>query len=231
MHNVEYVVMNNPIGYIKSRYSDQLVCRHLLPDKAKLAPRRSDFAGADIICGKEKIDTKYQLNKGFDDFVWFTTGRQYKDGRRLKFKSGSSCCPKTDRFMVFFYAGLEKLKWIDAYAVKILDVLERGLVERDSSICYESVSKNAKYDENGRAYCDILCWAKLSWLRDACPETFKTCTDKKTAESFVKVQRYFNEKIGSSPKTVDKFIECINSFVDNGQTLDIALDNVLAQMH
>lgn len=222
--------MNDPIGYIKSRYSDQLVCRHLLPAKAKLASRHNDFDGTDIICGREKIDTKYQLNKGFDDFVWFVTGRQYKDGRRLKFKTGDSCSPKTDRFMVFFYAGLEKIEWIDAYAAEILDVLERGLAERDHSICYESASKNAKHDENGCMYYDILCNVRLCWLRDACPETFKTCIDKKTAESFVKVQRYFNEKIGSSPKTVDKFIECISSFVDNGQTLDIALDNVLAKM-
>ena len=222
--------MNDPIGYIKSRHFDQLVCRHLLPAEAKLASRRNDFDGTDIICGREKIDTKYQLNKGSDDFVWFAVGRQCKDGERVKFKSGSSCSLKTDRFMVFFYASLEKLEWIDTYAIEILDVLERGLAERDSSICCESVSKNAKHDENGHVYYDILCWAKLSWLRDACPEAFKICTDKKTAESFVKVQRYFNEKIDSSPKTVDKFIECISSFVDNGQTLDIALENVLMKM-
>jgi len=222
--------MNNPIGYIKSKCFDQLVCRHLLSAEAELASKDNDFDGIDIICGREKIDTKYQQNKNSDDFIWFITGRQHRGGERLKFKSKDGCSLETDRFMVFFYVSPEKIEWIDVSAAEILDVLESGLAEKDSSKCYEADSKNVKYGKNGHACYDILCWAKLSWLRDVCPEAFKVCIDKKTAESFVKVQRYFNEKIGSSPEIVDKFIECINSFVDNGQSLELVVDNVLAKM-
>jgi hypothetical protein len=206
--------LNKPNEYIKSRLIEQLVCRHLLSSSAKLTSKSDDCKGVDIFDEDRNIEVKNECNKNDDEYVWFELNK-IKDKKI-----------KTTHFLVFFHVSQQMIEWIDIRRDDILKILESGLAENDASKCYEEDSREIKY-KDGEPYYDRLCHAKLSWLRDVCPSMFKRCADKKTIDDFMKVQRYVNRRIGDDPKRIDKFIESINSFVENGCGLGELLDFIL----